>query len=175
MQLKIRSHELREYAKVNAYLRGIEDTCEIECVPILLDATAKTANHPKAIGLNEKALQVLVVFLHHPVPVSEAKVPEVVAQLLVHPKATKPNNEDEPCLNDSRSFLVDFPPLVEQLSERECDVLRLLAEGMTNEEIAEVLTVATGTVKAHNNHIFGKLGVTNRTQAVARARALQLL
>jgi ATP/maltotriose-dependent transcriptional regulator MalT len=65
--------------------------------------------------------------------------------------------------------------LVEPLTEREFDVLRLLSLGMTNEEIAKELTLAVGTIKAHNNRIFGKLAVTNRTQAVARARELNLL
>jgi LuxR family transcriptional regulator, maltose regulon positive regulatory protein len=54
-------------------------------------------------------------------------------------------------------------------------VLRLLAEGLSNKDIAESLTVVIGTVKAHNNRIYGKLGVKNRTQAVARARELNLL
>lgn len=66
-------------------------------------------------------------------------------------------------------------PLVEPLSAREMEVLQLLAQGLTNREIADRLTVVVGTVKAHNNSIFGKLGVTNRTQAAARARALKLL
>ena len=65
--------------------------------------------------------------------------------------------------------------LVEPLSERELEVLRLLAEGLTNREIAEELTVTLGTVKTHVNHIYGKLGVHSRVQAVTRARELGLL
>lgn len=67
------------------------------------------------------------------------------------------------------------PALVEPLSEREQEVLALLAQGLTNQEIAQRLTVVVGTVKAHNNRIFAKLGVKNRGQAVARARQLDLL
>lgn len=67
------------------------------------------------------------------------------------------------------------PPLVEALSERELEVLQLVAEGMSNREIAARLTVTVGTVKKHLNNIFGKLQVTSRTQAVARARAHALL
>jgi len=66
-------------------------------------------------------------------------------------------------------------PLVEPLSERELEVLRLIATGLTNQEIAETLVVALGTVKAHTASIYSKLNVHNRTQAVARARELQVL
>jgi len=54
-------------------------------------------------------------------------------------------------------------------------VLRLIAEGHANQEIADRLVVALSTVKTHINNIYGKLGVQSRTQAVARARALGLL
>jgi len=66
-------------------------------------------------------------------------------------------------------------PLVESLSERELEVLHLVARGDSNQEIAEVLVIALDTVKRHVTHIFEKLGVNNRVQAVARARALGLL
>ena len=55
------------------------------------------------------------------------------------------------------------------------EVLRLLAIGLSNREIAEALFVTLGTVKKHLNNIFGKLQVKNRTEAVARARELQIL
>jgi LuxR family maltose regulon positive regulatory protein len=66
-------------------------------------------------------------------------------------------------------------PLVEPLSERELEVLRLIAAGLSNREIAQELFIAVGTVKRHTNHIYGKLGVHSRTEAVARARELGLL
>jgi ATP/maltotriose-dependent transcriptional regulator MalT len=65
--------------------------------------------------------------------------------------------------------------LIEPLSDRELQILRLLAQGYTNQQIADALTVVVGTVKAHNHHIFGKLGVANRVQALARARELELI
>jgi LuxR family maltose regulon positive regulatory protein len=64
--------------------------------------------------------------------------------------------------------------MVEPLSERELEVLRLIAAGLANREIAEELYIAVGTVKRHINHIYGKLGVHSRTQALARARDLDL-
>ncbi|HEU4397809.1 MAG TPA: LuxR C-terminal-related transcriptional regulator [Actinomycetota bacterium] len=68
-----------------------------------------------------------------------------------------------------------LPGLVEPLSERELEVLALLATGRSNQQIADELVVALDTVKKHVSHILDKLGVANRTQAVARARQLELL
>jgi LuxR family maltose regulon positive regulatory protein len=66
-------------------------------------------------------------------------------------------------------------PLVERLSERELDVLRLLEKGMSNGEIAQRLVVTIGTVKSHVHSIIDKLGVSSRAQAVAQARLLKLI
>jgi LuxR family maltose regulon positive regulatory protein len=55
------------------------------------------------------------------------------------------------------------------------EVLHLIAEGCTNQEIADRLVVALSTVKTHINNLYGKLGVQSRTQALARARSLRLL
>jgi LuxR family maltose regulon positive regulatory protein len=66
-------------------------------------------------------------------------------------------------------------PLVEPLSDRELEVLRLIAAGLSNREIAQRLVITPGTAKWHANNIYGKLGVHSRTQAVARARELGLL
>lgn len=66
-------------------------------------------------------------------------------------------------------------PLVEPLSERELDVLQLVAQGLTNREISERLFLALDTIKGHNRRLFRKLGVQNRTEAVNRARELGLL
>jgi LuxR family maltose regulon positive regulatory protein len=69
----------------------------------------------------------------------------------------------------------DMPPLLDPLTAREVEVLRLLAEGIPNAAIAAKLVVTVGTVKKHVSNVYAKLGVQNRTQAVARARALHLL
>jgi LuxR family maltose regulon positive regulatory protein len=65
--------------------------------------------------------------------------------------------------------------LIEPLSERELEVLRLIDQGLSNSEIAAKLMLSTGTVKVHTHNIFGKFGVSSRTQAVNKARALGLL
>lgn len=65
--------------------------------------------------------------------------------------------------------------LIEDLSEREMDVLRLLAVGMSNRDIADQLIIGNSTVKTHTLNIYRKLNVNNRTHAVTRARSLSLI
>lgn len=66
-------------------------------------------------------------------------------------------------------------PLVEPLSARELEVLALLAEGLSNQEIAGRLTIAPGTVKNHVSNVLSKLNARDRTQAVLRAQEIGLL
>jgi LuxR family maltose regulon positive regulatory protein len=68
-----------------------------------------------------------------------------------------------------------LPLLLEALSPREREVLRLVAAGLSNQETAAHLTITAGAVKKHLSNIYGKLGVSSRTQALARARELDLL
>ncbi|MGH2393284.1 MAG: response regulator transcription factor [Candidatus Limnocylindria bacterium] len=65
--------------------------------------------------------------------------------------------------------------MIEPLTDRELEVLRLLAAGRRNRDIAQELVVTVETVKKHTSHIFDKLGAANRTQAVAHARQLGLI
>jgi ATP/maltotriose-dependent transcriptional regulator MalT len=65
--------------------------------------------------------------------------------------------------------------LVEPLSTRELEILRLIADGHSNQAIADTLIIAVSTVKRHINNIYGKLEVQSSTQALVRARELQLL
>jgi LuxR family transcriptional regulator, maltose regulon positive regulatory protein len=74
-----------------------------------------------------------------------------------------------------RRGAVAVPGVVQPLSTREYEVLTLMAAGHPNKAIAEELSITVDTVKRHISHVFDKLGVGNRTQAVARARDLGLL
>jgi LuxR family maltose regulon positive regulatory protein len=80
-----------------------------------------------------------------------------------------------PAAEAVEGFQVSAMELVEPLTERELEVLRLIAEGLSNQEIAQQLFLSLSTVKWHTHNIYGKLGVHNRTQAVAKARALGML
>ena len=64
--------------------------------------------------------------------------------------------------------------LLDPLSPRELDVLRLIAAGYSNQEIAAELVISVTTVKKHVNHIFAKLGVASRAQAIVAAQRLHL-
>jgi LuxR family transcriptional regulator, maltose regulon positive regulatory protein len=70
---------------------------------------------------------------------------------------------------------VDQSSLIESLTEREIDVLKLIAEGCSNPEIAEKLFLSVGTVKTHVKHIYGKLNVDDRVKAASKAREMKLL
>jgi LuxR family maltose regulon positive regulatory protein len=66
-------------------------------------------------------------------------------------------------------------PLVEPLSETESQMLRLMAAGLSNHEIADKLHLSVNTIKVYASRIYGKLGVHSRGEAAAQARALGLL
>ena len=80
------------------------------------------------------------------------------------------------CKHTSNSqLLTRNSQLLEPLSDRELEILRLIETGATNREIADRLYIAVSTVKTHINNLYGKLGVANRVQALARAHELDLL
>ena len=83
--------------------------------------------------------------------------------------------EAEQRTSDEKSYQPLTQPLVEPLSQRELEVLQLIAQGLSNREIGEQLYIALDTVKSHNRNIFSKLGVKNRTQAIGKSRSLELL
>ena len=86
------------------------------------------------------------------------------------PARTQEDHDPQSQISNPQSAI-----LPESLSERELEVLRLIAKGLSNSEISQRLVLALSTVKGHNLRIFGKLQVQNRTEAVARARELGLL
>jgi LuxR family maltose regulon positive regulatory protein len=95
-------------------------------------------------------------------------MPDYTDKLLAAFEAEKRNSEGKPALSPAQ-------PLIEPLSQRELEVLRLIDQGLSNREIGERLFLALSTVKGHNRNIFDKLQVQSRTEAVARARELGLL
>jgi LuxR family maltose regulon positive regulatory protein len=146
---------------------------------LILRATALQASYDPAVALSalERALALaqpegyVRVFLDEGAPMagllrragSRGISPKYVAKLLSE--------------SDRESGITPAArqPLIEPLSDRELEVLRLLAAGKSNHEIAGELVLATGTVKRHLNNIFGKLSVQSRTECVARARELRLV
>ena len=91
-------------------------------------------------------------------------------QKLLSAFAIKESVEDIPAV-----ALGDQSDLIEPLSDREIEVLRLVAKGLPNKVIAERLYLSIHTIKTHTRNIYGKLGVNNRTQAVNKARTLGVL
>jgi LuxR family transcriptional regulator, maltose regulon positive regulatory protein len=80
-----------------------------------------------------------------------------------------------PAGREGKAHPASVEPLVEPLTARELEVLRLIAEGHSNQSIAEKLVITVSAVKKHSGNIYGKLAVGSRTQAISRARQLGLL
>jgi predicted ATPase/DNA-binding CsgD family transcriptional regulator len=149
-------------------------------------------------GRKARAVELLALVLHHPMPhfvkheaqdllaqlqtelppddcsaaFERGKTLElepVIARLLEADEVPEPQNPSGERARDANQALLD------PLSERELEVLQLIASGLSNDEIAERLFVGRSTVKTHINHIYSKLSVTSRTQALVRATELNLL
>jgi LuxR family maltose regulon positive regulatory protein len=139
---------------------------------MVLQTAALHALAIQASGLKIKADQGLGDALSLVEPDSSMRifVDEGIPMAQFMPKASA--HEMMPC--DS-SLLPPAQLVVVPLSEREMEVLQLIAQGLSNDEISERLFLALSTVKGHNQMIFGKLQVQRRTEAVARARELDLI
>jgi LuxR family maltose regulon positive regulatory protein len=96
---------------------------------------------------------------------------DYVGKLLSVVEAGHPKSDDA---SSRHSTEPQIDPLIEPLSTRELEVLRLITQGLSNREIGDRLFLALDTVKGHNRRIFSKLQVQRRTEAVARARELGL-
>lgn len=110
-----------------------------------------------------EVIRTLQAELAAPVPQT---IPEPVSRLEAAAGAAAPVGHRRP---------LPEQPLVEPLTARELEVLELIAQGLTNQQMADRLIISTGTVKWYTSQIYSKLNVSSRTQAVARARELKLL
>jgi len=155
------------------------------------------------MGQRERPLTLLAFTAHHPATDHETQTKantrltndyqKMVSPQLFAAATAKGKASDLDTLTADLLYQLSLPPttaseeqatpmptepalaLVEPLTARELDVLRLLYDGLTNQEIADELVLAVGTVKFYTGQIYGKLGVRNRVTAVARARELNLI
>lgn len=173
---------------------ALQIAAEVQYVQLMLFTLSNIAELLICTGQHDDSARLLDIVSHHPATIEDVReraqalraeydfrdaedadiqadsLASVVADLLLVfpeiPGEDKPVSEPVPKFRQS---------LVEPLTEREQEVLFLVAEGLKNREIAERLFVTLGTVKSHVNSIYGKLDVRNRVEAVARARELSLL
>ena len=183
---------------LDAQLRIVEAHGWIEYVidTLIVQALAFQAQgrEDEALGALERALTLAEpegytrIFLDEGLPMARllyqatqrGTIPEYAGKLLAALNAT-PTGEASATIRRPATRVQDMSPVVrpvsfvEPLTPREIEVLRLLAQGLSNREIAQRLFISLSTVKRHNATIYGKLAVNNRTQAVARARSLGVL
>jgi predicted ATPase/DNA-binding CsgD family transcriptional regulator len=185
---------LGDYEQARQYLyTGLKDAFEIPLNVALLYGLLELAPWLTAMGEELKALEILSFLLAYPVPPVRGKLP--VRQRLAKLQKERPDIFTESAMERARSLTLNA--LVEsclailqqgitttsqanrhpadRLTKRELDVIRLVASGMTNPQIAGELTLTVGTVKWYLHQIYTKLGVTNRTQASVVAQELNLL
>jgi LuxR family maltose regulon positive regulatory protein len=174
-----------KFDEANELLDKLHDDAEtggricdlIEILVLQALSLLKQQNLEEAITIIEKALSLaepegyIRIFLDEGLPIKrllertkaeERRIKEYITKLL---NAFEDKAPHPPLLQ----------PLIEPLSERELEVLRMLAEGLTNREIAARLFLSPNTVKVHARNIYQKLNTTNRTQATAIARELGIL
>ena len=166
------------------YREALDIASKINFVPLLLSILIDVGSLMLNNDLENRGGELLRLVYDH--PANNQQQQEKVASLL----------DSSPVINDApipdlyttivaiRTELLDFAPespeleespLFDPLTSREFDVLLLIGQGLSNPAIAEQLFISVGTVKAHTNHIYGKLGVTNRVEAVIKAQELSLL
>ncbi len=162
---------------------------------LLLETLIVTAITHHALGRDDLALAALEralrlaepegyirIFLDEGLPMARllykaaqrGMMPEYTGSLLAAFDAP-PTERADATMGLPTTKIRDTSSIVEPLTSRETEVLQLIAEGLSNREIAQRLFITLSTVKRHNANIYDKLVVNNRTQAVSRARSLGLL
>jgi len=154
----------------------------IEILALQALAHEMQGNHPLALAALERSLALaepegyIRIFIDEGPPMAQllstaaspGTMPDYAARLLAAFESQVPMDQE-------KSLPGETQPLIEPLSERELEVLELIAQGLSNREIGQRLFIALNTVKGHNRKIYGKLQVQRRTEAIARARELGLL
>ncbi len=149
-------------------LQALAASIKTEALAFLTDALVLSQQESLVRSFLDKGSDLLPL-LH--MAAARDVVPDFARQLLAEARSAEP--KDPMRARSARQLPSDDP--LEPLSERELAVLRLLAQGHTNREIAQTLVISVNTVKSHLKSVYGKLGVHNRRQAVAQARVLHLL
>lgn len=167
--------------------RALETATEIHYVPRLVSVLISAAELFLAYGDRQRGADLLAAIRDHTAGGSESEMrvrrlldglnvsPSATEEERLEALATRVRSELQAVDERAASERVPDQPLVEPLTPRELEVLELVAAGLTNKAIAEELVLAVGTVKWYTGEIYGKLNVSNRTEAVARARELDLL
>ncbi len=164
-----------------------------QMVAALGNNQASQADYVRALELAEPE-GYISIFVEEGLPVAEALAflhkhnllgavqPAYVQNILAafpRLQAQDTAGDEQPAANSQTAneplTLEESTPLIEPLSKRELEILCLISEGYSNQEIAERLVLSLHTVKKHSSNIFAKLGVNSRTQAIARSRQLKLL
>ena len=184
------------------FLQALKIATQIQWTPLLLAILTAVSEPLARTGDVEQAAEYLALVIQHPASERLTRIAaqqqldairsrlsgEKLAQMMVEGQSRDPYDAALVLQERLRTVPQDSlfeateqeaarpkQALKDALSERELEILRLLADGLTNQQIAEKLVLVIGTVKAHNHHIFDKLGVTNRVQAITRARELGLM
>jgi LuxR family maltose regulon positive regulatory protein len=100
-------------------------------------------------------------------------IKKITEYMNVSAKQDKPPVKDQSKVTGFKRL--EGPEYIERLSQREIEILSLLAKGMSNNEIAKALYISTSTAQWHISHIYSKLGVNSRTQAILKASELKML
>ncbi len=174
---------LQQAAKAAGRMRSVLETLVLQAVALAVQGGMSQAMHAseQALSLAEPEGYVRI-FVDEGEPMAkllqqaaaQGIAPDYVGTLLAafrgEAKKEHPLKDEVPPPSAPRPS-----PMVEPLTPRELEVLRLIAAGLRNQEIADQLVISVATVKRHISNIYGKLGVSHRTQAIARAKELNLL
>jgi LuxR family maltose regulon positive regulatory protein len=166
----------RQQLEVNAWCDELLRTIVLQAVALHAQGKEKRAVLvlKEALALAETG-GLIRVFVDEGAPAADL-LSKVVAQGIMPSYVSKLLEAfDDEKRGNSKPFQPPVQSLIEPLSERELEVLQLIAQGLSNREISERLFLALDTVKGHNRKIFSKLQVQRRTKAIARARELDLL